>query len=180
MCSHICQARTRLELHSSTFPFCVSTVDVRDSNGVPYVQDATCFSCHAASVWRLDSLQPLDHEFLLFYKSNSGRRVLLLSQQLCNNKISTQHCRGSATMVECPLWRKGCNGMCVLALSWCDEVSAWHSINIGVHAQSVSAQTKTRHAPSTLGLETWSRCQLRCSSSKLSVILKKQRVGFTT
>ena len=31
---------------------------------------------------------------------------------------------------------------------------------------------KTQHATSTLGLETWSNCQLSSSSSKLSVLLK--------
>ena len=44
------------------FPVGVGTVEDWDSNGVPCVQDATCFSCHAASVSRPDSLQPLDHD----------------------------------------------------------------------------------------------------------------------
>ena len=32
-------------------PVCVTTVEDRDANGVPCVQHATCFSCHAARAW---------------------------------------------------------------------------------------------------------------------------------
>ena len=44
---------------------------------------------------------------IALHTSNRGRRV--------NNniKISIQHCHGSATMIECALWRKGCNSVCV-------------------------------------------------------------------
>ena len=64
------------------------------------VQDATCFCCHAASVSRPDSLQPLDHEVLLVSCEEQQRKT-----SKPQNKISIQQCRGSATMIECALWR---------------------------------------------------------------------------
>ena len=49
MCTHhASQVFMSFELHSLTFPVCVSIVEVLDANGVPCVQDAICFSCHAA------------------------------------------------------------------------------------------------------------------------------------
>ena len=44
------------------------------------------------------------------------------SATLQPTQISTQHCRGSATMIESAL-RRGRNGMCVLARLWLDEMS---------------------------------------------------------
>ena len=43
---------------------------------------------------------------------------------------------------------------------------------------SISAY-ETQHAPSTLEHETWSYCRLRCSSSKLSVLLRISNVSDT-
>ena len=60
---------TCLELHSPTFPVCVSAVEVRNSSGVPCVQNVTCCSCHAAMGLLPDSLQPLDHEVLPFTRA---------------------------------------------------------------------------------------------------------------
>ena len=45
-----------------------------------------------------------------------------------------------------------------------------HGLHVSLH-QSLQ-ENKTQHAPSTLGLGTWSRCRLGCSSSRLSVLLK--------
>ena len=76
LCSNVqmCTSASQICIHSPTFPVCVSTVEVRDANGVPCVQSATCFSCHAA--------RDAGHT------SNRGRRVKLLSQQLLHNKNS--------------------------------------------------------------------------------------------
>ena len=74
-------------------------------------------------------------------------------KQIDNSAMSRaiQHCRGSATMIECTLWRRGCNRMCALALLWLDEVSGCFSINNGVHVsqhQSLRIQNSTRHLDS--------------------------------
>ena len=72
--------------------------------------------------------QPLVHKFFLFHtrqqrktsqateKDESSSSPATLQQH-----IITQHCRRSATMVECVLWWRGCNCMCVFGLRL-DEV----------------------------------------------------------
>ena len=66
MCTRSSQVRIRFELYSPTFPVCVTTVEVRDANGVPCVQNATCFSCRAARLG-------------VRFSATTGSRVLDLS-----------------------------------------------------------------------------------------------------
>ena len=73
-----------------------------------------CLQLHCCKGLGSDSLQPLDHEVLLSRRSNTGRRVKLLSQQLCNNTnslgtvVAPLPClnvrRGDGDATACVLW----------------------------------------------------------------------------
>ena len=104
-------------LHSPTVPVDVNTVAKLRTPMVFLVsKNVTCFRCHAASVCGQIPFNHCITSCLALHTSNRGTRVN-------NNKISTQHCLSSATMIECALWRRGHNRMCFLALLWLDEVS---------------------------------------------------------
>ena len=69
---------------------------------------------------------------------------------------------GEGDALECLFWHGYGSMKCQN-----ETVSTWvcrcHHISLHV--------CKTQHAPSTLELETWSSCRLKCSSSRLSVLL---------
>ena len=69
MCTHASQVRIRFELHPPTFRVCVSTVKIRDVNGVPCVPECHLLQLPCCKGMGSDSLQPLDHEFLPFHMS---------------------------------------------------------------------------------------------------------------
>ena len=122
MCTHAGQVCIRCESYSPTFPV---SRQYRRSSGCQWC--SVCPECHLLRLpccegLGSDSLQPLDHEFLLSRRSTRGRRVKLLSQQLCNNRISHRTVAAPLPCLSVRCGRKGCNCMCVMALLWLDEV----------------------------------------------------------
>ena len=84
------QVRIRLKLHSPSFPVCVCTVHIRNSNGVSRV---TCFSCHDARTRG----QILSNHWIK--DAGSSKRATEEDDSSClfsnsaTNNISTQRCR---------------------------------------------------------------------------------------
>ena len=87
----VCCAASRLapmprkSAYTSTFtPRLSQFASVPSKLGTPMV----CLQLQCCKGFGSDSLQPQDYEVLLSRRSNTGRRVKLLSQQLCNSTIA--------------------------------------------------------------------------------------------